>query len=86
MYNQNCLGDVSELCLTEYYSHEVVGNGDASPHILLPCVRERVPSTDIVEGGDIQNWRGCCRKEKTILLLLGTVPQYLVMHSTAQSS
>jgi len=54
-----------------------VGGGDATPHILLPCVREGVPRTDIEGCGDIQNWCCCCRKEKTLLLLKGTAPQFL---------
>jgi len=41
-----------------------VGNGDAAPHILLPCVRERVPSTDIVEVGTSKTGVAAVEKRK----------------------
>ena len=68
---------MSELCLNKYYVHEFVTDGDTTTPIFLPCVRERVPSTNIEECGDNQNWRDCCRKEKTLLLLPQNVPQFL---------
>jgi len=54
-----------------------VGGGDATPLILIRCVRERFPSTDIEECGEIQNWCYCCRKQKILLLLPQNVTYFL---------